>query len=162
MTKTTWQYVTKIAAEYFQLKLSTFQVAVNETVKHCYRPLVSDCDVEGKSIHFLNLLSAVAYNKLDQVPHFKYEFWIQCFVFRSRWWRVQGIFWVVLHHPLHRKGPERILWILISLNWRYFHFSFFSVSPYSPASKSQLLKNIPKIVSQIISVTKYPSDICLP
>ena len=26
------------------------QVAVNETVKHCYRPLVSDCDVEGKPI----------------------------------------------------------------------------------------------------------------
>ena len=27
------------------------QVAVNETVKHCYRPLVSDCDVEGKPLH---------------------------------------------------------------------------------------------------------------
>ena len=31
----------------FPLKVSFFQVAVNETVKHCYRPLVSDCDVEG-------------------------------------------------------------------------------------------------------------------
>ena len=60
--------MTKIAAEYFQLKLSTFQVAVNETVKHCYRPLVSDCDVEGKLFHFVNLLSAVAFNQLYQVP----------------------------------------------------------------------------------------------
>ena len=41
------------------LKVSFFQVAVNETVKHCYRPLVSDCDVEGMIIALVIVLNVV-------------------------------------------------------------------------------------------------------
>ena len=40
----------KVAKKTFQPKFP-FQVAMNETVKHCYRPLVSDCDFEGKSFN---------------------------------------------------------------------------------------------------------------
>ena len=40
---------TKVRNKKWQIfSTEIFQVAVNETVKHCYRPLVSDCDVEGE------------------------------------------------------------------------------------------------------------------
>ena len=29
-------------------EITKLQVAINETVKHCYRPLVSDCAFEGR------------------------------------------------------------------------------------------------------------------
>ena len=46
--------------QYGSIRQKNLQVAVNETVKHCYRPLVSDCDVEGKLFFCLTIFISIA------------------------------------------------------------------------------------------------------